>query len=60
MQTFKDDSKEFPETFFVRLTTNSPVNDSEVITNYINNIGKGTIIEKDLKEPYMIHILQNL
>ena len=52
VQTFKDDSKEFPETFFVRLTTNSPVNDSEVITNYINNIGKCTIVEKDLKEPY--------
>ena len=52
VQTFKDDTKEFPETFFVRLTTNSPVNDSEVITNYINNIGKGTIVEKDLKEPY--------
>jgi len=52
VQTFKDDTKEFPETFFVRLTTNSPVNDSEVITNYINNIGKCTILEKDLKEPY--------
>ena len=52
VQTFKDDTKEFPETFFIRLTTNSPVNDSEVITNYINNIGKGTIVEKDLKEPY--------
>ena len=46
VQTFKDDTKEFAETFFVRLTTNSPVNDSEVITNYINNIGKGTIVEK--------------
>jgi len=52
VQTLKDDTKEFPETFFVRLTTNSPVNDSEVITNYINNIGKCTILEKELKEPY--------
>ena len=58
VQTFKDDTKEFPETFFVRLTTNSPVNDSEVITNYINNIGKCTIVEKDLKEPYDPYIAE--
>jgi len=58
VQTFKDDTKEFPETFFIRLTTNSPVNDSEVITNYINNIGKGTIVEKDLKEPYDPYITE--
>ena len=58
VQTFKDDTKEFPETFFVRLTTNSPVNDSEVITNYINNIGKCTILEKELKEPYDPYIVE--
>ena len=57
VQTLTDDTKEFPETFFVRLTTNSPINDSEVITNYINNIGTGTIIEKDLKEPYDPYIV---
>ena len=44
--------KESQETFFVRLTTNSPVNKSEVKTEYIKNIGKCTIVEKDLKEPY--------
>ena len=58
VQTLKDDTKEFPETFFVRLTTNSPVNDSEVITNYINSIGKCTIIEKELKEEYDPYIAE--
>ena len=58
VQTLKDDTKEFPETFFVRLTTNSPVNDSEVITNYINSIGKCTILEKELKEEYDPYIAE--
>ena len=52
IQTLVDNIKESQETFFVRLTTNSPVNKSEVKTEYIKNIGKCTIVEKDLKEPY--------
>jgi hypothetical protein len=52
IQTLVDDIPEKQETFFVRLTTNSPVDNSEVKTQYIKNIGKCTIIEKDLKEPY--------
>ena len=52
VQTLADDEKDPNETFFVRLTTNSPVDNSDVITNYNKNIGKCTIVEKDLKEPY--------
>ena len=52
VQTLVDTQKEAPETFFIRLTTNSPVDNSEVKTVYINNIGKCTIIEQNLKEPY--------
>ena len=52
IQTLVDNVKESQETFFIRLTTNSPVDNSEVKTNYIKNIGKCTIVEKDLKDPY--------
>ena len=52
VQTLVDNVPEKQETFFVRLTTNSPVDNSDVKTQYIKNIGKCTIIEKDLKEPY--------
>ena len=52
VQTLVDTQKEAPETFFIRLTTNSPVDNSEVKSVYINNIGKCTIVEQDLKEPY--------
>ena len=52
VQTLVDTQKEAPETFFIRLTTNSPVDNSEVRSVYINNIGKCTIVEQDLKEPY--------
>ncbi len=52
VQTITDSIQEFEETFFIRLRTNSPVDDSDIMTMFTNNIGKGTIIEKDLKEPY--------
>ena len=52
VQTLVDEQKEVQETFFIRLTTNSPVDNSEVKTVYNNNIGKCTIVEKDLKQPY--------
>ena len=52
IQTLVDSEKDNNETFFIKMTTNSPVNNSEVKTNFIKNIGKGTIIEQDVKEPY--------
>ena len=52
VQTITDVIKESEETFYIRLRTNSPVDDSDIMTMFTNNIGKGTIIEKDLKEPY--------
>ena len=52
VQTLVDSERDSNETFFIKMTTNSPVNNSEVKTNFIKNIGKGTIIEQDVKEPY--------
>ena len=52
VQTLVDSERDSNETFFIKMTTNSPVNNSEVKTNFIKNIGKGTIIEQDIKEPY--------
>ena len=52
VQTITDSIQEFEETFFIRLRTNSPVDDSDIMTMFTNNIGKCTIIEKDIKEPY--------
>lgn len=52
VQTLVDFERDNNETFFIKMTANSPVNNSEVKTNFIKNIGKGTIIEQDVKEPY--------
>ena len=52
IQTLFDDVKESSETFFVRLTTNSPVNNSDVQTKYSKNVGKCTITETITSEPY--------
>ncbi len=52
VQTLVDDQKEAEESFFVRMTVNSPVDNSDVKTLFDRNIGKCTIIEKDIKEPY--------
>ena len=52
VQTLVDSEKDNNETFFIKMTKNSPVNDSEVKTNFVKNIGRGTILEKDVKEPY--------
>ena len=52
IQTLFDDVKEPQESFFVRLTLNSPTDNSEIKTIFNKNIGKCTIIEKDLKEDY--------
>ena len=51
VQTLFDNEKETDETFFVRLTTNSPI-DSDVKTKYIKNIGKCVITEGNTTEPY--------
>jgi len=51
VQTLFDNEKESDETFFVRLTTNSPI-DSDVKTKYIKNIGKCVITEGNTTEPY--------
>ncbi len=51
VQTLFDNEKESDETFFVRLTTNSPI-DSDVKTKYIKNIGKCVITESNTTEPY--------
>jgi hypothetical protein len=52
IQTLVDSEKESDETFFVKLTTNSPVDNSEVVTKYVKNIGKCVITEEDIKQPY--------
>ncbi len=52
VQTLFDNERDPNETFFIRLTTNSPVDNSDIKTEYIKNIGKCTIVERDLKEPY--------
>ena len=51
VQTLFDNLKEKDETFFLRLTTNSPI-DSDVKTKYIKNVGKCVITESDTTEPY--------
>jgi len=53
VKTFINPEKEANETFFVSLSLNSPVNNSEVTTVYNKNIGKCVITESsDLKTPY--------
>tara|TARA_A100001234_G_C12638678_1_gene391031 strand:- start:917 stop:3736 length:2820 start_codon:yes stop_codon:yes gene_type:complete len=52
VQTLFDVEKESEENFYIKLKTNSPVNDSEVKTKFISNIAKCTITEKNLEEPY--------
>ena len=50
IQTLFDTERDSNETFFVRLKKNSPVDG--VKTEFIQNIGRCTITEKDVKEPY--------
>ena len=49
--TLFSEEKESNEDFFIRLKKNSPSDSSGVPTNFIKNIGKCTITERDLKEP---------
>ena len=51
VQTIVDTTSDANEVFYVKLTLNSPEGD-EVKTKFRKNIGTGTIVEKNLKEPY--------
>ena len=51
VQTIVDTTSDANEVFYVKLTLNSPEGD-EVKTKFKKNIGTGTIVEKNLKEPY--------
>ena len=51
VQTLIDTTSDTNEIFYVKLTLNSPEGD-EVKTKFKKNIGTGTIVERNLKEPY--------
>ena len=50
IQTLVDTPKDSGETFFVRLTKNTPMDG--VLVEFIKNIARCTIVEVDLKDPY--------
>lgn len=50
VKTFYDNETEKNEDFFVQLDLNSPNNKTQVLTEFIKNIGKCTITEVDQKE----------
>ncbi len=50
VQTLIDSEKDNAETFFVRMTKNSPM--ADIITEFIKDIARCTIVERDIKEPY--------
>ena len=52
VQTLTDSLTEQDETFFVTITTNSPINETEVETIYIKGTARCTITEENVKEPY--------
>lgn len=52
VDTLYSQERESDEDFYIRLRTNSPSQGSGIKTSFIKNIGKCTITEKDLKEPY--------
>ena len=51
VQTLVDTESDDNEVFYVKLTLNSPEG-NDVKTIFKKNIGVGTIVERDLKEPY--------
>ena len=51
VQTLVDNTSDNNEVFYVKMTLNSPEGD-DIKTKFIKNIGTGTIVEKNLKEPY--------
>jgi len=50
VQTLQDSVRDPNETFFVRLSKNSPMDD--ILTEFIKDIVRCTIVERDIKEPY--------
>ena len=50
IQTLVDTPKDSGETFFVRLTKNTPMDG--VLIEFIKNVARCTIVEVDLKDPY--------
>jgi len=52
IQTLVDQVSDNNETFFVKLKNNSPSDGSKVEVKFIQNIGKCTILETELKKPY--------
>ena len=52
IQTLVDDVKDNNDTFFIKMTKNSPANGSGVETTFIKNIASCTITEVDKKQPY--------
>ena len=52
IQTLIDDERDNNETFFVKITNNSPETSGKYKIKFKKNIGQCTIIEQDLKEPY--------
>jgi len=52
IDTLYSEEREADEDFYIRLRHNSPSEGSGVQLNFIKNIGKCTITEKDLKDPY--------
>ena len=51
IQTLVDNTTDDNEVFYVKMTLNSPEGD-DIKTIFKKNIGTGTIVEKNLKEPY--------
>ena len=51
VQTLVDTERDDNEVFYVKLTLNSPEG-NDVKTIFKKNIGVGTIVERDLKQPY--------
>ena len=51
VQTLVDNERDDNEVFYVKLTLNSPEG-NDVKTIFKKNIGVGTIVERDLKQPY--------
>jgi len=52
VDTLYSDERESDEDFYIRLKRNSPSDGSGVSTRFIKSIGKCTITEKNVKEPY--------
>ena len=56
IQTLFSAEEEYDETFFMKLTHNTPLDNDDVKLHFIKNIGKCTITERDQKEegdPYV-------